>query len=284
MGGIEMGRCKKCKVLSYLLAMGIVLATFNTGFISYAASNEYVYVLTKVQSVGTSTSLTCKFAYNADGLLKKEESNSKYSEGSTVKIVTSYTYSKGLKKTGKQVVYNQGASPATYNIKFNYDAKKRLKKTVCNGPDNYEVTTSIEYDKKNRKTKETMVITDWAPKCVNNYKYNSKGQLIKYSTNNFGEEYGIPVNDEYKYDKNGFINHIVSKSKYEGVTQVLTTKRTVSCKDGRIKKATDKVYNKDNTCTDTVKKSYTYKKIKVNKKYKKQIEEQQAELILSMTR
>ncbi|MBO4592169.1 MAG: hypothetical protein J5684_06390 [Eubacterium sp.] len=278
---------KKCKILSIVLAMGLFVASLNTGFISEAASKsaEYVYVMTKVQSVGTNYTNTLKYTYNADGLMKKEECIDKSPKTGDTKIVTSFTYSKGYIKSSKQVVHNnQENSPATYNSKYNYDSKKRLKKVVCNGPDNYEITTKIDYDKKNRKTKETMVITNWPPKCVNNYTYNKKGQIVKFSTNNFGEEYGIPVNEEFKYDKKGFINHKVTKSTFNGEVEVETTKRKAGYKNGRIVKATDKVYNKDNVCTDTIKTTYTYKRIKINKKYKKQIENQQAEIIFNVTR
>jgi hypothetical protein len=280
-----MKKNKISRYFSYVLVLGIILASLNTGFISYAASTEYIYVLVKVQNVGKYTSSSIKYSYNSDGFMKREDIYENLGSGVETGTVTDFKYSKGRIMSVRQVVRSSDGVSSTYNTKYYYNKKNLFTKAVCNGPDNYVVTTNIDYDKNNRKIKETMVIKGWTPKCINNYKYNSKGQLIKYSTNNFGENYGgAPVNEEYKYDNKGFVKTSVRKMKMDGQTYVTTTKRNSRFQNGRIISATDRKYDENNTCTDTVKKTFTYKKIKINKKYKELIEEQQQEIILDRTR
>ena len=266
------------RYLCCLMVLGVILASLNTGFASYAASSDYIYVLTKVQYADGG--ICIKFSYDKDGFMIKEENTDKGGKAKDSQIVTNYVYSQGKVISSEEVSSVLGGTSTTTNRTYSYDSKDRLKKVVYEGPDDFVSTTKYEYDKKNRKTKEVTTIKGESRKCTKTYKYNSKNQLIKYSSDNYGEKNGgIPIIQEYKYDGKGNVNKIIDKVKVDGKYHTSTTKKANAYKNGRIIRTTTKYYMEDNTLSGTIKKSLIYKKIKVSKKYKKLIETQQKELI-----
>ena len=252
-------------ILATLVLMCGLMLTAATP--AHAAKKKSVYVLSEVKTVdNTRSSRVRKYTYNKNGILAKRVSDAetfnyqykgkKWTKltgtaelGSTVVSIKNTYNKKGLRT--KFVEYRDSMK---FVVKFSYDKKNRLKKKTISGDygdGKYKEITKYTYDSKGRVKKETVTYDDTDDKYVTTYKY---------------DKHGMPTKETWSRYKNG-----------EKLASDVTTYENLY-DDGRLISRTMKncdagVYSYTNV------ELFSYKKIKVSKKYVKAVKKQQKILI-----
>lgn len=229
-------------MLMLLLVVLFTFETFNCTKVSAASKKEYVYVL-----ISSDDGYKKTYTYNKNGLITKIDEG-----GSAV------TYKYDSKKRIKKCDYTGAPGTIRHStVTYSYDKKGRIYKLNSEGShlsNTYCFTYS--YDKNNKVVK---VIEDFSGHGADSkYSYNKSKQIIKKTSGNSIYNYA--------YDKRGNLKSV---------------KNTYSSTEYTNKYNKNKCLIKRTTSTGNTKKvcTFKYKKIKVDKKYVKQIKEQQWALL-----
>ena len=257
---------KKSCVLALMFAFvcGIFLA-FTASPVQAAKTKSVYVVKTNKSTDNYGGSSSYKYTYNSKGFLKKCKTSLstftyKYSDLKIVKVTD--VPKKGYESLSKEVTKN------TYN------SKGLLKKSVVTSKEG-KTTTTYKYDSKKRLTSTTSKTKRGGKTYESKVKisYNAKGQMKKISSGGFSIS--------YEYDKYGMSTKETTKWKNEdGTAGEMVNEYENQYKKGRLIKRIERRKSGDADFLDYENiTTYTYKKIKVPKKYAKKVKEQQKDII-----
>ncbi|MCR5791553.1 MAG: hypothetical protein K6G65_00140 [Lachnospiraceae bacterium] len=253
------------------MILGLLVTTAPTEAAKKKEKKVSVYVITKHEvDDDAETSEYYKYTYNKNGFVKKGVSalsTSAYTYKGTRLIKIVETPKKGYDSLEKTVTTNT------------YDKKGRLKKSVEKS-ESATTTMKCTYDKKNRLTKEEYIKDNGETKKKEfiAYKYNKKGQVLSITAKD--DESAEAMKLSYKYDKKGNpIKETLEWVNDEEISSqsVLTIEYTYK-KDRVLKKVETTTYGSQAYVDYKAVHTYTYKKIKVPKKYAAKVKKQQKEI------
>ncbi|MBR6403466.1 MAG: hypothetical protein IKS48_08810 [Eubacterium sp.] len=267
-----MRKIKISKIVSIVLCVLFCFSFFAESLSSVeAAATEYMYVIDSTIFSNSTQTLKYKYSYNKNGFVSKMVVDNNIKNGDRLKYTFSYTYKNGL-VTGYSLNANEGGKISKAKATYTYDSKKRLKKVVTKGSKGFNSTVTYAYDKNNNISKMTEVYPELNTNTTYTYKYNKKNQVTKQTVKWSATETATYT---YKYDKKGTIIEVKSTTNYNGDIFRSTNKRTITYNS---KGLVTKIVQKDEYDTSTAK--YKYKKIKINKKFKKEIEKNQKDMMM----
>lgn len=272
----------KKRTISFMLAL-LVLCTVAYPSSSEAASKKVsIYVVSKV----ISNEGNIEYTYNTNGLIKTcSRQNTKYYYKGKVlkKEVSSYTQNTGDQKSvtkydkkgnviSIQEINADGtiASSSKYTYKYNSKGNKVSEKRKQSGT---VTTIKYKYDKKGRLSKSI------GNPYTDSYTYDKNNNIIKLlitATGHKASDFSRVYN--YKYDKYGYVTAIDIKESIDKASQTTSKNYKYSRdKNGLITKCTIKVSGAEASGKSSITKKYKYKKITVPKSYEKTILKQQYE-------
>lgn len=257
---------KKSCVLALMFAFvcGIFLA-FTASPVQAAKTKSVYVVKTNKSTDNYGGSSSYKYTYNSKGFLKKCKtslSTYKYTYCGEKIVKVTDVPKKGYDSLSKEV------TERTYNN------KGLLKKEVIESKE--ETTTlTYKYNSKNQRTSYTIKVKrdGKTSKSTVKISYNAKGQMKKISSGGFSIS--------YEYDKYGMSTKETTKWKNEdGTAGEMVNEYENQYKKGRLIKRIERRKSGDADFLDYENiTTYTYKKIKVPKKYAKKVKEQQKDII-----
>ena len=248
-------------VLSCALCPGIAsAATLEAGSpasLEAQAAKSEVYVITKIESEGSTSSSTLfggTFKYAKNGLLTSAATNN----GAPIK----YTY-----KNANITLLKQGTSKTAVST----TSHGTLKKAVWTMPNSSTKSITDTFTSANGRITSCTEVLVPMPNMGEGYTNKS---TFAYSDGKISKETlkgtWVSATYTYKYDKSGNLSKASIKNKYMTQPEAMTFKNTYD-KEGKLKQRSfqDEYSSEPTTLT------YKYKKISVDKKLAKKVKAQQ---------
>lgn len=220
------------------------------GVVSTQASKATVYVLKNAAGE--------KLTYNKNGFVTKRKSKTE---------TTTYRYS-GARITS---FYQSVGSSSPSSVTIGYDKKGRVKKVSSSGASSYSsYIDAYAYNKKGRVSKIARKYTMMSGGYTVKYSYDKKGR-VKSSVNTSG----IGMKCSYSYDSRGNVTGFsAGPAKGYGFTRYIFN--TYTYKNGRVAKRSQTM---NGTGGAVYTSTYSYKAIRVPKKYAAKVKKQQRALL-----